>query len=87
MTEEQIHYIPVKKTCWEKHHPRVPYTHSQKTYDRCGIYSSTYNTSNETCCMCCSEIALCCCPCALALDIVCCVPMIFGYYNVKFPKK
>jgi hypothetical protein len=81
--DKPSHFIPIKKTCWQKHHPRIPYTHTQNTYDRCGIYSAKTNTSNDTCCVCCSEMALCCCPCACVIDIVCCFPMIFGYYNVK----
>ena len=81
--DKPSHYIPIKKTYFQKHLPRVPYTHTQKTYDKCGVYSIKNNTSNDTCEQCCSEISLCFCPCAFVLDIVCCFPMIFGYCSVK----
>jgi hypothetical protein len=89
---ETIHYIPVKKTwcheCQEhKPIPKVPYTHTKKTYDMCCIQTAKNHTSNDVCYQCFSEFSVCCCPCALALDIVCCIPMIFGYYTVNPPKK
>lgn len=79
--DKPSHYIPIKKTCWQKHHPRIPYTHTQNTYDRCGVYLVT----NDSCYLCYSEMALCCCPCALILDILCFCPMIIGCWNVKTP--
>ena len=86
MIEEQKNYIPVKNTCWETYYFRIPYTHTQKTLDTCCIYSSYKKPSNDHCNQCFSEISLCFCPCALTLDIVCCIPMIFGCYNVTFPR-
>ena len=85
---ETIHYIPIKKTWCQEHKPYVPYTHSQKTYDTCCIYSTHKSNSQTNCCyQCYSEIAMCFCPCALTLDIVCCIPMILGYYTVDSPCK
>ena len=90
---ETIHYIPVKKTwcqeCQEcqEHKPKVPYTHTKKTYDMCCIQTSKNRTSNDYCYQCYSEISMCFCPCALTLDILCCIPMIFGYYTVITPRR
>ena len=84
---ESIHDIPIKKTCCEEHKPRIPYTYSKKTYDVCCIQTSKNHNSNDECYKCSNEFSLCCCPCALVLDILCCFPMIFGYYAVRHPKK
>jgi hypothetical protein len=82
---ESTHLI--KKTCCEEHKPRFPYTHTEKTCDVCTLYASNFYPNQNECSHCCSELALCWCPCALVLDILCCFPMIFGYCNVKHPKK
>ena len=84
---ETIQYIPVKKTWCQEHKPRVPYTHTKKTYEMCCIYSTHNKTTKNGCYQCYSEISICFCPCALALDIICCIPMIFGYYTVNTPRK
>lgn len=85
--EGTINYIPVKQSCCAKHYPRIPYTHCNKTYDVCCLktINNDKSTFKDGCSTYCTEMALCCCPCALVLDIICCIPMIFGYCKVSYP--
>jgi hypothetical protein len=81
MTSEQQHtqYNPDFSM---KCSPRVPYTHVNGTYDECIIgCNKPYDPANINS----DSLALCYCPCALVLDILCCIPMIFGCYNLKDP--
>ena len=67
-----------------KCYPRIPNTHinylCETCYIECGkpYYPAKPNHG---------DMALCLFPCALVADIMCCVPMIFGYYNVILPTK
>ena len=68
--------------------PRIPYTHVQQSIDNCcigcdkpGIGSNDHDPSQNSC----KDFDLCCFPCSLVLDILCCIPMIFGCYIVKNP--
>jgi hypothetical protein len=62
--------------------PRIPYTHVNATYNECIIScNKPYDPAKNNC----YNFTLCCCPCALVLDIICCIPMIFGCYNLQNP--
>lgn len=67
----------------------VCYTHVQKSIDNCcvgcdnsGIGSKQHDPAQNSC----NDCGLCCFPCALVLDILCCIPMIFGCYTVIPPE-
>ena len=78
----------MSKSCCETHYPRCPYTHVKQSWDYCcigcdkpGPGSPEHNPSNNAC----SDCGLLCTPCALVIDILCFIPMVFGYYNVQEP--
>ena len=65
------------------------YTHTQQSMDNCcigcnkaGIGSKQHDPSQNSC----KDCGLCCLPCALVLDILCCIPIIFGCYTVYKPE-
>jgi hypothetical protein len=77
------------RCCCETHYPRRPYTHTDYAFDMCcigcdkpGIGSKHHNPADNNCC---SDCALFCCPCYLVMDIVCCIPMVFGCWIVEEP--
>ena len=74
--------------CGTIYYPRIPYTHLEQSKDLCcigcnkvGIGSNNHDPSQNKC----SDNALCCFPCYLVLDILCCIPMCIGCYNVVNP--
>ena len=78
----------VKQSCCSKHYMRCPYTHSELVCDYCcigcdkpGPGSPDHNPGNNSC----NDCGLICCPCSLVMDILCFIPMVFGYYNVQEP--
>ena len=77
-----------KNKCCAKHKPRCPYTFTAQALDNClfgcdrpGIPSTKNNPGDNTC----SDCTLCCVPFTLIADILCCIPLIFGYINVDKP--
>ena len=70
-----------QSSCYCK--PRMPYTHITYLVDMCSTQcSKPYDPANNNCgCI----GGLCWFPCALILDIVCCVPMTFGCYTIEPP--
>ena len=67
-----------------KCYPRIPATHINYLCETCYIEcDKPYDPANPNN----GYMALCLCPCALVLDIVCCIPMIFGYYTITVPTK
>ena len=77
-----------KNKCCTKHKPRYPYTFTAQALDNClfgcdrpGIPSTQNNPGDNTC----SDCALCCVPFTLVADILCCIPLIFGYIKVDKP--
>ena len=77
-----------KNKCCAKHKPRCPYTFTAQALDNClfgcdkpGIGSAQHNPGDNRC----SDCALCCVPFTLIADILCCIPLIFGYINVDKP--
>lgn len=70
----------IEKKCY----PRIPILHVCYLCDTCHIAcNKAYDPANPDN----RYLALCLCPCALVLDILCCVPMIFGLYNITTPTK
>ena len=69
--------------CCDKHYPRMPYTHITYLIDMCSTQcSKPYDPANNNCgCV----GGLCWFPCALFVDILCCIPMTFGYYTIEPP--
>lgn len=64
--------------------PRIPDTHINYLCETCYIEcDKPYDPANQNY----GDMALCCCPCALILDIICCIPLICGCYNITIPKK
>ena len=95
MTTDQVQNIneQTKKNCCsnccKKYHPRCPYTHIALVTELCcigcdkpGIGSNEHDPYDNDC----SDCAIFCCPCALVADVLCCIPMCFGFYNVTKPK-
>ena len=67
-----------------KYYPRIPATHINYLCETCYIEcDKPYDPANPDC----SDMALCLCPCALVVDIICCIPMIFGCYTIILPTK
>lgn len=78
-----------KKSCCDTHYMRCPNTFTQLAFVNCcigcekpGLGSNEHNPGDNDC----SDCALVCCPCALALDIICFIPMCFGFINIEIPK-
>ena len=68
--------------CCEKYYPRMPYTHITYLIDMCTIQcSKPYDPANNNC----GDLALCWFPCALLIDILCCIPFTFGCYTIEPP--
>ena len=73
--------VSTKKNCYL----RIPNSHIHYLCETCYIeckkaYDPEKNIIYNR------DMALCLCPCALVLDILCCIPMIFGYYTITIPK-
>jgi hypothetical protein len=67
-----------------KCYPRIPATHINYLCETCYIEcNKPYDPAHPKN----GDMALCLCPCALLADIVCCIPMIFGYYTITVPTK
>jgi hypothetical protein len=71
--------------CWEKHHCRKGYFHTEQAFDECciecdkpGIGSKDFQGGSGNC-------PLLCLPCAIIADLFCCIPITFGYYTVEKP--
>ena len=72
--------------CWGKHHPRQPYFYTIKGFDDCfgedgtcdnpGLGSKDFQGDN-------CECPVFCTPCNLIADIICCFPIIFGFWTVE----
>ena len=82
--EPPVVTIEPKSSCCSNHYPRIPYTHTQEACDKCesicdepGLGSSEFKGGNM------NDCPLCCIPCTLISDIICCIPMLFGCYNIK----
>jgi hypothetical protein len=79
---------PEATSCWQKHHPRRPYTHSEQACDYCcigcdkpGIGSNQHDPSNNSD----KDCALICLPLCIVFDVLCFFPMVFGCYEVHNP--
>jgi hypothetical protein len=63
--------------------PKIPYTHTNYlcsiSYKEC---CKPYDPANGRC----TVLSLCFVPCSLVLDILCCIPMTFGCYNITPPE-
>ena len=77
-----------KVGCCQEHYPRKPYFHVEQQFDYCcigcdkpGVGSMEHNPGNNSC----GDCALIFCPCALLMDIICCIPIVFGYWTVQNP--
>ena len=85
---QPIHFIPEANEANEpsekKCYPRIPNTHIHYLCDTCYIAcDKAYDPAKPDN----RDMALCLCPCALVLDILCCIPMTFGYYTITIPTK
>ena len=68
--------------------PKYPYTFTEQACDYCcigcdkpGIGSPKHDPGDNRC----SDCALCCIPCTLVFDVICCIPMTFGCYELEKP--
>ena len=75
-----------KVKCCKEGYPKCPYTRTEKTFDYCcigcdkpGIGAKDHDPGNNSW----DDCALCCCPCAFVIDVICYIPMIFGYCTVE----
>lgn len=72
--------VSKEKKC--KNHLTIPNTHINYLYQTCYINcNKPYDPANPNN----GDLALCLCPCALVADIVCCIPIIIGCWNIKNP--
>jgi hypothetical protein len=69
-----------KSSCFTKHYPRVPYTYTEEAFEQCcetcdrpGLGSKDYQGGNMRDC------PLCCIPCTIVVDVLYCIPRIFGW--------
>jgi hypothetical protein len=75
---------PIEETQEKKCVTRIPNTHIHYLCDTCYIAcNKPYDPAKPDN----RDMALCLCPCALVLDILCCIPMTFGCYNIEIPTK
>ena len=66
----------------KKCYPRIPNTHVHYLFENtCIACSKPYDPASPNI----DDCSLILCPCALVLDVVCCIPMIFGLYNITLP--
>lgn len=77
-----------KNKCCNVHKPRCPYTFTEQALDYCcigcdkpGIASAEHDPADNRC----SDCAIVCVPCTIIVDILCCIPLIFGYITVDKP--
>ena len=72
--------------CCSDYRPRVPYTYTERACDDCcdgcdkpGIGSKNHDPNDNSC----DDCALICVGCTSILDIICCIPMVFGCWIVE----
>ena len=83
MSDQPVQQQPVQQQPRSKYSPRVPYTHTQFITESCIIIcDEAYDPAQNRC----EDIIICWYPCALVADILCCIPMTFGCYNISKPK-
>lgn len=73
-----------KCKCCETHYPRCPYTFTHQAFDDCfkgcnepGIGSSNFSGGS------CGSCSLVCLPIHILRDVICCIPLVFGYINLQ----
>lgn len=73
-----------KRSCFTKHYPRVPYTYTQEAWEQCcekcdepGLGSKDFQGGSTRDC------PLCCIACTITVDLICCIPRIFGWCLIE----